>query len=1087
MVTTEARTLNVAKLQRTCVQDGPGLRTTIFFRGCGLRCLWCQNPENLAPAPAAPMEIDRILETVLRDRAYYDAAGGGVTLSGGEPFLQAQDSLLALLAALKSEGIHLSAETSLHAPWSALEAAARYIDLFLVDFKAASDSLHKKLTGRGNALILDNLRRLTELGAKLAPRMVAVPGHNDKESEIKALSALLKSHGLFEIELLKYHSMYEDKAEKLGLDVPRLNIGGGESREALARVMAYFEEQGIRAFNTELSTPRDEAVFTERVLSIQQDIRAAGRALCMETALLKTAYYKKHKGWKKPAPIHRSERLKYVLQNKSIQVYPGELLVGNFTAKRVAGQVWEEQYGALYISFLYQINRQKPVKFQCSARERMQFYFQVFPHWVRHSLIVKAHSSLKEFIAQVARLADMKAGFNNNFAAIAHFVVNFERFLENGTSGLIEEIHEKQKERPHCAEYQGMLLALEALEAFGGRYAALLASEAAGETEPARKKELAAMAETCRRVPKYPARTYREALQSMLFLQIALCIEQYENAISYGRMDQILYPYYKRDAEAGLISYEEAKELLCLFILKMDEVILVNDGAGFLSLSQNFETLSTDQSLTFGGVDRDGADATNDITYMLIDACELQPLSVNMVARVHENSPERYMERLAEIYRNGCPMPELFADNIYLETLRRHYPGITERDARNYSIVGCVEPNCSDDHFGNTDSANINIALPFLQALKGQDYDLWNYGFREQAEQLYTKFVERVHLNRAHGPEAIARRERIIKQRDIKRGRYDYRPPQSMEELLSRYQRRLNALAKSVLDDQQRIERTLQRYFPAPLCSSLYKGCVARGMDAYEGGTDYNTAGIQAVGVTDVADSLYAIDELVFRRGRYRMEEILEAIDANFAGERNQRIRAELRAVPKFGEDGDNETVFWVNKVMEIYNKALATCPYATRNGNYTAGYYALNVSDRYGRRTQALPSGRLKGVPLANSVTPHYGMEQGDLLSALNSMARVNFSDYAVNGSTATLTVDAALFPGKSGIKNLAAIFKTYLTRGGIQLQPNIVSRELLLDAYEHPEKHKYLMVRVAGYCAYFQELSDELKRVIINRTCYA
>jgi formate C-acetyltransferase len=172
---------------------------------------------------------------------------------------------------------------------------------------------------------------------------------------------------------------------------------------------------------------------------------------------------------------------------------------------------------------------------------------------------------------------------------------------------------------------------------------------------------------------------------------------------------------------------------------------------------------------------------------------------------------------------------------------------------------------------------------------------------------------------------------------------------------------------------------------------------------------------------------------------------------------------------------------------MEIYNKALGSCPYATRNGQYTAGYYALNVSDRYGLKTQALPSGRLKGTPLANSVAPAYEQEKADLLSALNSLSEVNFRDFAVNGATATFTIDAALFSGEDGVGNLGSIFKTYLTEGGMQIQPNVVSRGLLQDAYDHPEKYKYLMVRVAGYCSYFNELSDDLKKVIINRTCYA
>jgi pyruvate-formate lyase len=308
-----------------------------------------------------------------------------------------------------------------------------------------------------------------------------------------------------------------------------------------------------------------------------------------------------------------------------------------------------------------------------------------------------------------------------------------------------------------------------------------------------------------------------------------------------------------------------------------------------------------------------------------------------------------------------------------------------------------------------------------------------------------------------------------------------------MDELLKRFQRRLNHLAKAILTDHQNTEKQLREHFTTPLASSLFKGCLDNGKDLYEGGATLNSSGIQAVGVTDVADSLYAINEVVYKKNLYTINEIIKAVDDNFQGDNNKRIRSALLAVPKFGDDSSRDAMEWVSRVMQIYNNALDSVPNCPRNGRYSAGYYALNVATMYGKKTQALPSGRLAGVPLANSVTPHYGMEQSDLLSSLNSLAGVNFVDHAENGTTVTFTIDSALFQGPEGVKNLASIFKTFLTTGGMQLQPNVVNREVLLDAYKHPEKHKYLMVRIAGYCAYFNELSDELKLSIINRTCYS
>jgi len=1083
--------LKIFKIQRTCVYDGPGIRTTIFFQGCNLKCLWCQNPEGQSFKSISNVNysIEQVIEIVMRDKSYYVATNGGVTLSGGEPFLQDSDSLIYLLKEFKKEGLNIVAETSLHAPWNNIAKLLPYIDLFLVDFKfVGNEDTHKKLTGQGISLIYENLRKLIELKVNIKFRMVIVPGYNDSEENIKNTANFIKSLNYDSIELLKYHNFYEEKAKKLGLDIKLLNITYEQSIESLKRALKLFKELGINAENIDVSSQRKEPNFSERVKKVQKEIRESARSLCIESALLKTKYYKKN-GFKKPLHIHRAECLAYILSHKKIKIYDNELLVGNFTSKRVAGQLWPEYYGALYILFLYRINRQKPVPFKCSLKERLKFYFQIFPFWIRRNIMSITYPNPIEFLIGVMKTAELTAGFNNNFAAIAHFIVNFDRILKLGTTGLKEEIRKIQNENPQNNQnfYEATIIALDGLEAFAQRYSEYLLNLSKKEKNLERKKELEEMAEICNHVPKYPARTFHEALQSILFVQIALCQESYENAISFGRLDQILYPYYKADLEAGRITYEKAKELICLFVLKIDEAILVNDGNSFMNLSNLFETVSTDQALTFGGVDKNGNDATNDVTYMFLDACELQTVSIDFSARIHKNSPQKYMERIAEIYLNGTPIPQLHSDEIYIKALMKHY-NTTLENARNYAIVGCVEPIASDNHFGNTDCANINLSMPFLQALKGQDYDLWNIGKFDTFLRFFLNFVKFV-FNRNNRISKIIHKicNKIILLRDIKRGMYKYNPIKNMNELLERFQDRLNKVAKSILSDHQKIEKGLRTHFVTPLASSLFTACLKRGKDVYEGGCDFNSSGIQAVGVTDVADSLYALNEVVFKKKLYTINEVINAIDNNFKGKKYKEIRKALLEVPKFGDDSSQEASEWINLVLDIYNKALDSVGNVPRNGRYSAGYYALNVCNRYGKNTPALPSGRLKGKPLANSITPHYGMPQTDLLSALNAISRVDFPEHAENGTTATLHIDAALFQGKDGVKNLASIFKTYLTTGGMQLQPNVINREILLDAYHHPEKYPYLLVRIAGYCEYFNAISDEMKKIIINRTFYS
>lgn len=583
------------------------------------------------------------------------------------------------------------------------------------------------------------------------------------------------------------------------------------------------------------------------------------------------------------------------------------------------------------------------------------------------------------------------------------------------------------------------------------------------------------MAQVCSRVPRHPAQTFHEALQSILFLQIALCTESFENAISLGRLDKILQPFYQADLAAGRIDYERAAELVACFVLKFDEVIFLNDGDTAFRLGQLFESLSPVETITVGGVDEDGNDLTNDVTYMVLDACELRPIGVNMAARIHRGSPAEYVERIAEVYLNGSPMPALYNDEAYIPALRHRYD-TSLADLRNYSIVGCVEPVASDDHFANTDCANVNVVLPFLQALRGDTRRLWRYGALGHVDEELVHAASKALARRGAGARYTAALGRLARTS----------PPASLDELMERFRTRLQAFVADVLADHQAIERALSRDFHTPLASSLFKGSVESGKDVYEGGASINTSGIQAVGVTDVANSLLALEDVVFDKKLYTLEEVLRAIDADFEGERNQKIRASLLAAPKFGDDDSPRAHVWVNKVLQAYVSALDAAAHPSRNGRYVAGYYGLNVNMVYGRKTPSLPSGRMRGTPLANSICPHYGMQMVDLTSSLNSVAKVDFPRYAPNGTTLTSTIDAGLFPGQEGVRNLAGLIRGYFHQGGMQLQPNLVSREMLVDAYENPGKHPDLVVRIAGYCAYFDELSDELKKEIIGRSYY-
>ncbi len=1079
--------LAVLDVQRTCVHDGPGVRTTVFLQGCPLRCRWCQNPESQPfAARGEGRTIDAILDEIRKDRAYFRTTHGGVTLSGGEPLAQERDSLVALLTALKAEGLHVAVETAGDVPWRTFEAVLPHVDLFLFDLKAVGDEvLHRRLTGRSGQRIEANLRRLVEAGAPVRLRMCIVPGHNDSAANLEATAARLRGLGLPRIELMRYYDLHEGKARRLGLEQEPLDISADRSARALAAALDALEALGIDAATAGSEGAHPTATFTRRVHDIKRDIRDAGYHVCLESAELKTEYDKQVDD-NLPLPLRRAGMLRHVLRGKRLTVYPGELLVGNFTGKRVGGSVWVEYFGTAMVANLWNIDQQEPVPFQISREEKVRFYKDLAPYWATRGLLAKAFPSVGEFGRVMSCMLEKRSGFNNNLAGIAHYCVNTRRVLELGTRGIAAEVEQKRREHPDNPFYDGVLIALKALEEFAARYAAHLGELARTEVDPVRRAELVQMARVCSRVPRDPARTFHEALQAILLLQIALCTESFENAISLGRLDQTLQPYYEADVEAGRIDYEAAKELVALFVLKIDELIFLNDGDTGFELGKLFESLSPVETITVGGVDAAGNDATNDVSYMVLDACELRPIGVNMAARIHRDSPQEYLERIAEVYLSGSPMPELFSDDAYVPALVREYPETTLAKARDYSIVGCVEPVASDDHFANTDSANVNVVMPFLQALRGDTRPLWRHGELPYLD----KRLRRSLRDRLGSPKVAAEarsRLRQIRKRAERRLRNGPRAvPKTMDQLLDRFELRLRELVRDVLADQQTIEAALAANLTTPLASSLFPGCVESGKDVYEGGASINTSGIQAVGVVDVADSLAALDELVFRQRRYTLEQVLDAMEANFEGEPHAQLHADLRAAPKFGDDHAEGAHRWVHEVLQRYQDALRAAEHPSRNGRYVAGYYGLNVNMVYGRNTPALPSGRRYGTPLANSICPHYGMQQVDLSSALNAVARVDFARFAPNGTTLTSTIDSGLFPGEQGVRNLAGLIKGYFDQGGMQFQPNLIDREILIDAYENPGKYKDLVVRIAGYCAYFDDLSDELKREIIDRSYY-
>ena len=563
-------------------------------------------------------------------------------------------------------------------------------------------------------------------------------------------------------------------------------------------------------------------------------------------------------------------------------------------------------------------------------------------------------------------------------------------------------------------------------------YAAEARRTAAGERDPRRKAELEKIAEVCTRVPREPAETLQEALQSILFAQIALNLESLDNAVCPGRLDQILDPCYQADLEAGRIDEQGARDLIGCFTVKMSEIVPVFSS----SITRFHGGMFNGQTVVVGGTDREGKDATNDLTWIFLDAMDaLRMRQPNYHARIHANSPLGYLERIAGMLKNGSGSPSLMNDDVVVPMLEDR--GTERADALDYSPIGCVEPGACGSTFASTDAALLNLPL----ALE------WALGLKRGGART--------------SPAAGCR---------------------NMEDVLRLYRVQLRHLVGLLIHDLQAIEKANALLHPTPLTSALLQGCLESGIDASSGGAKYNGSGVQGVGLVDVADSLAAVDHVVFEKKICDLKSLLRALRRDFKGAGH--IQGHLLKAPKFGNDhpaADRYAQF----VMKIFANALADYT-NTRGGPYWAGFYSVTAHKAFGEVTGALPSGRPAGMPFASGLSPANGQDRAGPTAALNSVAGLELGAYAKNGIAVNLKMDSSSLAGETGDRAIGDLIRGYFAKGGMQLQMNIMDPETLRAAVQDPSSNPWLLVRVSGYSAYFNDLSPGMKQEIIERTLH-
>jgi len=778
-----------------------------------------------------------------------------------------------------------------------------------------------------------------------------------------------------------------------------------------------------------VSAVRERQMKTAR--GIREDSESAPIELCPERAYLVTEFFRKHDNPEEPVIIRQARALAYLLSHKEIHIYPGELIVGNAGTARRSCILQPELASTFMSTELLWINRRKTNPFKISLKDRLKLATRVIPYWLLHSMPARMFTGPLRAFSYTRHQLKPTYYLINEAGGIGHFLPNYEKMLRLGTRGYLDSFEDKDGDL-----YVAVRITCEALEEWSGRIADHALSEARTTRGPERREGLEEVARICRKVPREPAATFHEALQSLWLTHLGVMLESINSAVSFGRIDQYLYPYYQKDLDEGRMTREQALELLLQFSIKATEhVFLLSER-----ISEYHGGFLVVQAAIVGGMDSEGEDATNPLTLLMLDVMEQHRMrDPNYQARVHRGSPLDFLARALDVARQGYGVPALFNDDAVVPSLVAH--GFPLEDARDYGIVGCVEPSIPGKSFLSTDAGLFNIPICLELAL--------NRGHRWG------------HRLRTGAPTADPVGFRI------------------MDDVIEAFRSQLNFTVDRMIDDFHMVEKGNIDYHPTPFSSMLVDGCLESGQDLTEGGAVYNSSGIQGVGVADLADSLAALDTVVFREGKLGMSEVVEALGNDFEG--HAAIKAELSNAPKYGNDIELADKY-ADLVVTMFHDSLAR-HVSLRGGRYVPGFYTVTCHVAFGGVTGPLPSGRAAGEPFASGIGPATNADRRGPTALLSSVAAID-STLMPNCNALNMRFDPSDISGERGLEVLTGLLKGFFERGGMQIQLNVLDPDTLEDARAHPGKHPGLVVRVAGYCAYFDDLPDSAKAEIIERT---
>ncbi|MEO3325209.1 formate C-acetyltransferase [Enterobacter cloacae] len=762
--------------------------------------------------------------------------------------------------------------------------------------------------------------------------------------------------------------------------------------------------------------------MTNRIPHLKNALFANPREISLERALLYTASHQQTEG--EPVILRRAKATAHILDHVEIAIRDEELIAGNRTVKPRAGIMSPEMDPYWLLKELDQFAIRPQDRFEISDEDKQTYREVLYPYWENRSMKDFINSQMTEEVK--AAVGTQIFSVNQTDKGQGHIIIDYPRLLNNGLGALVAEMRERCARDTQNTFYAAALILLEASQRHILRYAAL-AEELAQSSDATRREELLAMADISRHNAQHKPQTFWQACQLFWYMNVILQYESNASSLSIGRFDQYMLPFY----QASLTQGDDPaflKELLESLWVKCNDVVLLRST----SSARYFAGFPTGYTALLGGLTENGRSAVNVLSFLCLDAYQsVQLPQPNLGVRVNELIDRPFLLKTAETIRLGTGIPQIFNDEVIVPAFLNR--GVSLEDARDYAVVGCVELSIPGKTYGLHDIAMFNL-------LK----------------------VMEIAMQENEGNSGL-----------------------TYEGLIEHIRARINHYIALMVEGSNICDIGHRDWAPVPLLSSFISDCLETGKDITDGGARYNFSGVQGIGIANLSDSLHALKGLVFEQQRLSFDELLAVLKANFATPEGEKVRARLiNRFEKYGNDIDDvdnisaELLRHYCKEVEKYRNP--------RGGIFTPGSYTVSAHVPLGAVVGATPDGRLAGEQLADGgLSPMLGQDMQGPTAVLKSVSKLD--NYLLsNGTLLNVKFTPATLEGDAGLQKLADFLRAFTQLKLQHIQFNVVNAETLREAQRRPQDFAGLVVRVAGYSAFFVELSKEIQDDIIRRTAH-